>query len=444
MPLSYQAPTETNPIKKSNLALIFAAAVILAMAPAPAFAQHGGGGGGGHAGGAGGFGGGHSGGFGGGGSHGGGGSRGGSGGGSAGGFSGGTSGGSSGGGSSSEVHSAHGTGGATGGGHWWSGIFGGHSSHENQPAAGNSAVAKGEENSPSAIAAQRAFQNAVSRDNMVAHDRWQDPPPEFSGNRAGSSSTAASQAPRTNSVMSARPFTPPSRAPLGASAFRGSTLPRTAASAPPPAPRGRLGPRFVGYPYYPPYFYGGFGFGLFGGYGCGPWFGYTCFGPWGPFWGGFGAYDGFGGYGYYDDDYGITAPNPTYQVFSGGADSGPDDSGAQGGDDNANVTYQNSPQDMGVASDESAPSDEQPLVLYLKDGSSYAVSRYWVQDGKLHYVTTYGGENTVALDQMNLQKTVDENAALGHAFTLTPGPGAPAGGGSRQPEDAPPAQNPQP
>jgi hypothetical protein len=65
-------------------------------------------------------------------------------------------------------------------------------------------------------------------------------------------------------------------------------------------------------------------------------------------------------------------------------------------------------------------------VLYLKDGSSYAVTDYWLENGKLHYVASYGGENAIDEGALDLQKTVNENAGRGMTFTLRPGP-EPAG-----------------
>lgn len=408
-----------------NIALIFAAAAVLALAPTPAFAQHGGGGGfgggsGGHSGGGGGFGGGgHAGG--GGGSHGGGG----------GGSHGGSGGGSyhAEGGSGGAYQSAHGPANSNGGGHWWSGIFGGH--HSSNDAAPSREPSEGPGgNSQASIAAQRAFANAVARDNLAIHNTWQDPPPDFRGPAANTNFAMGTQAPRGNSLTNARPFSPPVRTAPVAAAPKSSVAPRSPVAAV-PTPRGHLGPRYIGYPYYyyPPFFGGfGFGFGLYGGYGfgCSPWWGWgNCYGGWG----GFGGYDD--GYGYFDNGYGNMQSGSNYQVFSGGADSGPDNSMPADTDNgNASVTYQNSPQDSGMSSDQSSAvgansmseADEQPFVLYLKNGTSYAVTHYWVEGGKLHYVTTYGGENSVPIEQVNVQKTVDENAALGHAFTLTPAP----------------------
>jgi hypothetical protein len=77
------------------------------------------------------------------------------------------------------------------------------------------------------------------------------------------------------------------------------------------------------------------------------------------------------------------------------------------------------------------------VVLCFKDGSSYAVSDYWLAGGRLHYVTSYGGENAIDEAQLDLQRTVNENAARGVEFTLKParsgeGTSAPATPGETQ------------
>lgn len=58
-------------------------------------------------------------------------------------------------------------------------------------------------------------------------------------------------------------------------------------------------------------------------------------------------------------------------------------------------------------------------TIYLKDGSSYGVTDYWLTGGELHYVTNYGGENSIPAERLDLQRTVDENAALGVSFVLS-------------------------
>lgn len=60
------------------------------------------------------------------------------------------------------------------------------------------------------------------------------------------------------------------------------------------------------------------------------------------------------------------------------------------------------------------------FLLYLKDGSMYALTNYWVADGKLHYVTSYGGENAIEMDLVDVQHTVDVNSKRGVTFVLTP------------------------
>lgn len=58
-------------------------------------------------------------------------------------------------------------------------------------------------------------------------------------------------------------------------------------------------------------------------------------------------------------------------------------------------------------------------VLYLKDGSVYVVNDYWFADGKLVYSTATGQES-VDMDRIDMQKTLDVNAKRGLVFTLRP------------------------
>jgi len=60
------------------------------------------------------------------------------------------------------------------------------------------------------------------------------------------------------------------------------------------------------------------------------------------------------------------------------------------------------------------------------------VSDYWLAGGKLHYVTSYGGENSVDANQLDLQRTVNENASHGITFTLRPAPTTGASNGAPQ------------
>lgn len=59
-------------------------------------------------------------------------------------------------------------------------------------------------------------------------------------------------------------------------------------------------------------------------------------------------------------------------------------------------------------------------VVWLKGGYSYGLLDYWVADGQFHYRTTYGGENSVPLDQIDLQRTTEDNSQRGIALNLDP------------------------
>jgi hypothetical protein len=61
-------------------------------------------------------------------------------------------------------------------------------------------------------------------------------------------------------------------------------------------------------------------------------------------------------------------------------------------------------------------------VLYLRNGDSVGVTEYWVENEEFDYLTTYGGENAIPFDQIDLERTVNENARRGIPFTLHPQP----------------------
>jgi hypothetical protein len=82
------------------------------------------------------------------------------------------------------------------------------------------------------------------------------------------------------------------------------------------------------------------------------------------------------------------------------------------------------------------------VVLFLKDGTVYAITDYWIADNKLHYVTNYGGENSIPLDQLDMQRTVDVNAKRGINITLRPTPQSQQA--APEPDAAPPAPEAQP
>jgi len=70
----------------------------------------------------------------------------------------------------------------------------------------------------------------------------------------------------------------------------------------------------------------------------------------------------------------------------------------------------------------SAAKARQPVtLLQLRDGSMYGLTRYWVDGGCLHYVTDYGGEDSVPLEHIDFAKTSELNASRGTPFVLQKG-----------------------
>jgi hypothetical protein len=182
------------------------------------------------------------------------------------------------------------------------------------------------------------------------------------------------------------------------------------------------------FPYQPPFaFYPAFGIyplGFYGGGFCNPFWGFDPAYGCGGFGGGFGfglgyGYGGYGGSGYYDNSYAV------------GGTTGPTDYENDTLSD-SNGTYSPAPEQApDQSTDQSAPSavanaPASETDLYFKDGTSLEVLSYWLDAGKLHYITNYNGEMTIDLSQVDLQRTVDENARHGVDFTLRPNPPAPA------------------
>ena len=94
-----------------------------------------------------------------------------------------------------------------------------------------------------------------------------------------------------------------------------------------------------------------------------------------------------------------------------------------------------------VPPDSSTAGDQDEVVLYLKDGTIFVISNYWLQDNKLHYLTSDGRDNSVDMDDVDLQMTVNVNAKRGVTFTLRAAPsGASSGNGGPPPENSPEGQ----
>ncbi len=352
---------------------------MLALAPAPALAQHGGGGAGGGGGshGGGGGGGGHaSGGSGGGGSHAG-------------------AAGAPSGGSGSHASGASASGSGNSGAHWWNPFHSGASGSAG--VAGNGGTASGS--------------SASSQRFAGGNNTWQDPPAPAARTSGGVNHYAP--------ASGVRPVV------VGKQPANGTSFSTRGAVAGPPHV---FPPRRGGYPnyFYYPYPYYGFGWG--GGLGWGGFY------PCDLFWGCYGYGYGYGGgYGFYGGSFGGDySADLSYDS--------PDD--AAGSQEPNPSLFAAPPSDAGQSVGEA--SQQQPyVILYLKDGSSYAVSDYWLAGGKLHYVTSYGGENVIDEAQLDLQRTVNDNATRGVDFTLRP---EPAGNGDAAPDTqaAPNTQPPAP
>jgi hypothetical protein len=383
---------------KSLLAISFAG--VLALAPAPAFAQHGGGGGGGSHGGGGG-----------GGSHG-----------SMGGGGGHASSGSSGSGShaTSNATSNATSSSNNGSAHWWNPFHGNSSNGSTAGKTGATGSGSGAANAA----------NANTTTHFAAgNNHWVEPPANartsapthFYANANRVAATSVARRPTSSRVFASEGFS-----------------------------QNRFRPRpIIIFPFNP--FLFGFGFGSpFGygfGFGCDPLWGWNCplygFGYGGGF--GYGASFGYGG-------------GPAY--FGGGSSygyAGGSDMNFQSNDSDSSAAGQDMPSPDGNSGgdwlevpDNNSQADvanAQPyVVIYLHDGSSYAVSDYWLKDGKLHYVTSYGGENSVDANQLDLQRTVNENATHGITFTLRPTPATDSSNGQQklQPPSANDTQTPAP
>jgi hypothetical protein len=157
--------------------------------------------------------------------------------------------------------------------------------------------------------------------------------------------------------------------------------------------------------------FGGFGGNGFGGRGFDPWFlgfGLDGFGGCDPTW-------AFGCNAFAD-------PSPGYGWDANADSNQMDDSiSAQPLDDQIENTWQDPPTDSANMADEIA-AEKSLVVLYLNDGSVYALTNYWVAGGKLHYETSYGADHSLDLGELDLQRTVNANAARGVEFTLRPAP----------------------
>jgi hypothetical protein len=186
----------------------------------------------------------------------------------------------------------------------------------------------------------------------------------------------------------------------------------------------------------------GFGWGGFGwGFGLGWGLGFGWGGFWNPWWWGpsyawyppyayspywdwppYGpAYPNYGSYpAPYDGSYNGAAPNDNGDGVYGPSSSNGYTNGysnnAEPGTPLAVDQPDNNPATANVAI--SAPT----VLVYMKDGSMVVANDYWLDGGEFHYTVKYGGESQIALDQVDVQKSIDENAKRGVKFTMKPRP----------------------
>jgi len=67
-------------------------------------------------------------------------------------------------------------------------------------------------------------------------------------------------------------------------------------------------------------------------------------------------------------------------------------------------------------------SDRLRTLLALEDGSEFGLTEYWLEGHELHYVTSYGGRNSLPVERIDLDRTVKDNAERGVEFVLRPRP----------------------
>jgi hypothetical protein len=128
------------------------------------------------------------------------------------------------------------------------------------------------------------------------------------------------------------------------------------------------------------------------------------------------------GYGYYSDPSAYSVYNDGYNSSNDGGSYNPPQGYSSGPADNNPGPDQNV---SGEQVTEQAPpyTNNGPVVqLYLKDGTVYSVQDYWLADGKLHFIVDAGVEFSFDLNQLDMQRTVDENARRGVQLVLKPAP----------------------
>lgn len=201
-----------------------------------------------------------------------------------------------------------------------------------------------------------------------------------------------------------------------------------------------------GYPFYPynrfnrgcwNCGFGGFGFG---GWGFGLGWGWPGLGFWGwnPFW-----VDPFwgwpaGGYGYYaSPNYGVYSypDSGSYAPYDNAAPpEQPDNSYDSYDESNSNNNWV-TPNSVSPSYAPNSGAVSVPVLIFMKNGSVYTVSDYWMTNDEFYYVLSDGSQHSVSMDQVDLTRTNSENAKSGVKFIFKSDPTivAPAPDGSATP-----------
>ena len=113
-------------------------------------------------------------------------------------------------------------------------------------------------------------------------------------------------------------------------------------------------------------------------------------------------------------------------AWSGNGPTGPSTAPMPGSPHPSESVDINSPNTSTGNETENNTKREPPMtLLQLRDGSMYGLTEYWVEGDKLHYFTTYGGENWVPIQRIDFEETVRLNADRGVDFVLRPKPATP-------------------
>jgi predicted transcriptional regulator len=116
----------------------------------------------------------------------------------------------------------------------------------------------------------------------------------------------------------------------------------------------------------------------------------------------------------YNDGY-----NGDYNSYNNDAAYGAAPFSPESIEDNAGAYQSMTDTDIASGNDQDAGD---VVILYLKDGTVYATQNFWLMGGKLHFTLGRRAESTIDMNQLDIQRTIDENAKRGVHVPLVPGP----------------------